>query len=444
MKKALVFVCLITVGLRCEMTSKFVLFPEYKEALDSVTKHAVTYMNGGAGSGKSTFIKYIRKIVPNTLVLAPTGIAALNVQGRTIHSFFKYPPSFLTEDDIVRPKSDVCQFLRTTDLIIIDEISMVSSNVMDAIDESLQMAMNNRLAFGGIPILIVGDLFQLSPIVGNNISKLYYELYDSEYFFDSNVIKNLVEKNDFKMITLKRIMRQNDDTFINVLNAIRKDEMSADAIDVINEHCKYQHTVPDEYVQITPYNDLSDATNNRKLNEIDSESKVYYGTVTGKFNQKNFPVDQTLKLKVGAQIMIRKNLSREIANGTIGKILELHDDHILVHVYTLNKTIKVERVTWDEFGLMKDRNGKYKNESVGSYTQFPVRLAWSMTIHNAQGTTIQNLYIDLGRGAFATGMLYVALSRATSLEYLVLSKPLDYEDVLVDHRVVDFYNKFGQ
>lgn len=425
------------------MSNKFVVFPEYKEAIRSITKYSVTYLNGGAGSGKSTFIKYIQKLVPNSLLLAPTGIAAVNIKGRTIHSFFKYPPSFLTESDIVRPKADVCQFLRHTNLIIIDEISMVSSNVLDAVDTSLQMAMNNSKPFGGIPILMVGDLFQLSPIVGNNVSRIYYEFYDSEYFFDSNVIKTLIENDDFNIVTLKKVMRQNDSTFVDALNAIRTDTNSGVAVNTINEHCQFQDVAPDEYVQITPYNDLSNATNNRKLNELDAKPKTYFGRIDGKFNIKNCPVDQTLTLKVGAQVMICKNISREIANGTVGKITELHDDHIMVYVYSTKENVKIERVTWDEFGLFKNADGKYQNASIGSFTQLPIKLAWSMTIHKSQSTTIEKLFIDFGKGAFATGMAYVALSRATSLDTLVLSKPLEYEDVMVDVRVVDFYKKFN-
>lgn len=430
------------------MSEEVVVFDEYRQAIQSITKNAVTFVSGEAGSGKSTFIHYIRKLVSNSLLLAPTGLAAVNIGGRTIHSFFKFPPSFLTENDIVRLKPDVCKFLRMTNLIIIDEISMVSSNVMDAIDSSLRLSMNQNVPFGGIPVLIVGDLCQLSPIVGNDrvVMEAYMELYDSEYFFDSHVMKEVIEKDDFEMIMLKKVMRQKDNRFVKVLSAIRRDYKSNIAIDILNKVCRYEHIAPENYVQITPYNEVSNATNNRKLAEIDSELKTYYGTVEGKFNPNNFPVDQTLKLKVGAQIMVCKNISPSIVNGSIGKITDLRNNYIIVDLFDGQKDIKIEYAKWDEYGLSKSFIGgesKYENGVVGSYRQLPIKLAWSMTIHKSQGATIQNLYIDMSKGAFATGMLYVALSRATTLDKLILSKPLEYEDVIVDDRVVSFYKKFG-
>lgn len=428
--------------------SEVVIFDEYRQAIKSITQNAVTFVSGEAGSGKSTFIKYIRDLVPNSLLLAPTGLAAVNIGGRTIHSFFKFPPSFLTESDIVRLKPDVCKFLRMTNLIIIDEISMVSSNLLDAVDSSLRLSMNQNVPFGGIPVLVVGDLCQLAPIVGNDrvVMDAYMEMYDSEYFFDSSVIHEVIEKDEFELIMLKKVMRQKDNRFVKVLSAIRRDYKSDIAIDILNKVCRYEHVAPDNYVQITPYNEISNATNNRKLAEIDSELKTYYGIVEGKFNKNNFPVDQALKLKVGAQIMVCKNLSLTIVNGSIGKITELHSNYIIVDLFDGQKNIKIDLAKWDEFGLSKSyHNGesKYENGVVGSYRQLPIKLAWSMTIHKSQGATIENLYIDMSKGAFATGMLYVALSRATTLDKLILSKPLEYEDVLVDDRVVDFYKKFG-
>lgn len=426
-----------------------VVFDEYKEAIQSILTNSVTFVSGEAGSGKSTFIHYIRNLVENSLLLAPTGLAAVNIGGRTIHSFFKFPPSFLTESDIMRLKADVCKYLRSTNLIIFDEISMVSSNLIDAVDSSLRLSMNVDAPFGGIPVLIVGDLCQLSPIVGNDrvVIEAYMELYDSEYFFDSNVMKEVIKKDDFNLIMLKKVMRQKDTRFVKVLSAIRRDHKSNIAIDILNKVCKFAHVVPDEYVQITPYNEVSNATNNRKLAAIDSELQTFYGMVEGKFNKNNFPVDQTLKLKVGAQIMVCKNLSPTIVNGSIGIVKEMFKSYIIVDLYDGQKDVKIETAKWDEFGLTKSYDGsgdgKYSNGIVGSYRQLPIKLAWSMTIHKSQGATIQNLYIDMSKGAFATGMLYVALSRATTIDKLILSKPLEYEDVMVDDRVVNFYKSFG-
>lgn len=429
--------------------SDVVVFDEYREAIRSITNNSVTFISGEAGSGKSTFIHYIRNIVKNSLLLAPTGLAAVNIGGRTIHSFFKFPPTFLIESDIVRLKADVCSYLRSTNLIIIDEISMVSSNLLDAVDSTLRLSMGVDAPFGGIPLLVVGDLCQLAPIVGNDrvVVEAYMELYDSEYFFDSNVMHEVIAKDDFKLIMLKKVMRQKDDRFVKILSAIRNDRKSNIAIDILNKVCNFETISPDEYVQITPYNEVSNNTNNRKLMAIESDLKVYYGSVEGKFNKNNFPVDQTLKLKVGAQIMVCKNLSPTIVNGSIGVVRSMESNYIIVDLFDGQHNIKIEFAKWDEYGLGKSYNaegqGQYSNGIVGSYRQLPIKLAWSMTIHKAQGATIQNLYIDMNKGAFATGMLYVALSRATQLDTLILSKPLNYEDVLIDDRVLSFYKKFG-
>lgn len=426
-----------------------VVFDEYQDAIKSITTNSVTFVSGSAGSGKSTFIHYICNLVKNTMLLAPTGLAAVNIGGRTIHSVFKFPPTFLTESDIRRMKSEMCNYLRSTNLIIIDEVSMVSSNLLDAVDSTLRLSMGVDAPFGGIPLLIVGDLCQLAPIVGNDrvVIEAYMELYDSEYFFDSNVMHEIIEKNDFKLIMLKKVMRQKDDAFVKILSAIRTDKKSNVAIDILNKVCRFEHVSPDEYVQITPYNEISNNTNNRKLMAIDSELKTYYGMVEGAFNKNNFPVDQTLKLKVGAQIMVCKNLSPTIVNGSIGVVKSMESNYIIVDLFDGQTNVKIEPAKWDEFGLTKsysnDGRGQYTNGITGTYKQLPIKLAWSMTIHKCQGATIENLYIDMSKGAFATGMLYVALSRATNLKTLVLSKPLQYEDVLVDDRVLEFYNKFG-
>ena len=421
--------------------SDFILLPEYKEAIASIQKNPVTFCTGPAGSGKSTFIKYIRSKVKNSILLAPTGIAAINIGGRTIHSVFKLPPKFITEEDIKFLKGEVRQYLKSTNLIIIDEVSMVSSNLLDALDSLLQKNMNNDLPFGGIHILLVGDLFQLPPIVSYETQDLFNSCYESPMFFDSYVIKSLIEQNKFKAVKLNRVLRQKDDTFITILNCIRTGHKADLAIELLNRKVKYLDSAPDGYVQITPYNEVSDRTNQQKLAEIDSPIKSYFGTVYKNFNPKNFPVAQDLSLKVGAQIMVTKNIDADIVNGTIGTVLKLDDNYIEI-LTDKEANVRLERTTWTEYGYTKDEKGNIKSDVVGTYTQFPVKLAWSMTIHKVQSASIKNLYVDMSKGAFAPGMLYVALSRATHLPSLYLSKPIRYEDVIVDQNVIDFYNSF--
>ena len=418
-----------------------IMLPEYKAAIESIQKNPVTFLSGPAGSGKSTFIKFIRSKVKNSLLLAPTGIAAININGRTIHSVFKLPPKFLTEEDIKFMKSEIRQFLKSTNLIIIDEVSMVSSNLLDALDSILQKNMNNDKPFGGIHILLVGDLFQLPPIVSYETRELFDACYPSPMFFDSYVINNLIEKNQFTAVKLNAVMRQKDDVFIKILNCIRTGRNAEKAVMLLNKRANYADKSPDGFVQITPYNEVSDRTNQEKLDEISNAPKTYFGIVSGKFNPRNFPVPQALTLKVGAQIMVTKNIDENIVNGTIGRILKLDEEHVTV-LTDSQIVIKLEKTTWTEYGYGQDEKGKITSEIVGIYTQFPVKLAWSMTIHKVQSATIKNLYVDMSKGAFAPGMLYVALSRATQLETLYLSKPISYEDVIIDQNVVNFYNGF--
>lgn len=417
----------------------FILLPEYKEAIDSLKAGNVTFCSGAGGTGKSTFIKYMRHKVKNTLLLAPTGIAAINIGGRTIHSVFKFPPAFLTPDDIKRTNKSIRQYLNGVDLLIFDEISMVSSNLLDGVDEFLRINLGQNRPFGGIPVLIVGDLFQLPPIVTDNTQPLFDEFYDSPWFYDSHCIKGIIADNKFKTIMLKTVLRQKDNVFIKILNNIRQGNNVEPSIDHLNSLVQYNNEAPDGYVQITPYNAISDVTNSRKLDAINSAPRSYFGNITGKFNPKNYPVPQVITLKVGAQVMISKNIDREVINGTIGKIIKLNGASVVVKINDTGKEIEINPVSWDEYGYTV-KDGQYTSGSVGTYTQIPIKLAWSMTIHKVQSATIKNLHIDMAQGAFAPGMLYVALSRAVSIEGLSLCKPIEYDDVIVDTKVINFYN----
>jgi hypothetical protein len=418
------------------MNDNFVILPEYKLAIESLKKNPVTVIFGNAGSGKSTFINYIKNKIRNTLLLAPTGIAALNIGGKTIHSVCKLPPYYINKSDIKRLPNVQRQFLCNLNLIIIDEISMVSSNLLDALDDFLRMNRGIFKPFGGVHILLVGDLFQLPPIVDN---KYDFKKYKSELFFDSMVIQSLIQKKELDVIKFDNVMRQKDEIFIKVLNNIRIGKNIENTINVLNKVTNKSKNIPQDYIQITPYNDISDITNKRKLDEINLPIKTYFGKVSGKFNTNNCIVPQTLSLKVGAQVMICKNNKKlGLVNGQIGKVLALNDESVKVDF----GNGKIENITselWEEFSL-PNKDGKTKVS--GSFVQIPLKLAWSITIHKSQSATIEKLYIDMDRGAFAPGMLYVALSRAKSLKGLILSKDILMEDVIVDQRCIDFFQSF--
>lgn len=417
----------------------FVLLPEYKEAIESLKKNPLTFVSGSAGTGKSTFIKYVRSKVKDSLLLAPTGIAALNIGGRTIHSVCKFPPTFITNSNVKRLQDVHRKFLLTLNLIIIDEISMVSSNLLDGIDEFLRKNRGISEPFGGVHLLVVGDLFQLPPIVDNKIRHLFDAKYKSEFFFDSIVMQDLIKKDKCCMINLNNVLRQKDEIFIKVLNNIRTGKNIEGTVKVLNKISLKSKEIPDGYIQITPYNDTSDVTNARKLESLSTPIKTYFGKVNGSFNTKNCIVPQTLSLKVGAQVMLCKNNSSlGLVNGQIGKVLKLNEKSVSID-FGNNIVHDIDDNIWEERSL-PDREGK--TSVTGSFVQIPLKLAWSITIHKVQSATIEKLYIDMDRGAFAPGMLYVALSRAVSLKGLILSKDIDERDVIVDPRCIEFYKTF--
>ena len=419
----------------------FKLLPEYKLAIDSIIKNPVTYLSGAAGSGKSTFIRYVQSRIKNSILLAPTGIAAINISGKTAHSFFKFPAKFIVEEDIRRLDRDTQLFLRSTALIIIDEVSMVSSNLLDAIDSSLQLNLGNNKPFGGIHILLVGDLFQLPPVIGNNVDKIYYDYYDSELFFDSYCIKDIIKDDKMGYIELNKVLRQNDTTFIDILNNIRCGRDVDNTIEHLNSLVNYNDDAPNGYVQITPYKDVSELTNIKRLRQIDSQVKTYFGNISGTFNIKNCPVKQTLELKVGAQIMVTKNLSTNVVNGSVGVIKSLHDEYVVVTIS--EEDVKIYPSKWDEYNYVR-KGDKYESTVTGSFTQIPVTLAWSLTIHKVQSATIKKLHINMDRGAFSPGMLYVALSRAVDIEGLSTSQPFYTDDVIIDPLIIDFYKTWSK
>lgn len=413
--------------------TNFVMLPEYKEVIASLKTNPLTFVSGSAGTGKSTLINYIRSKVDKCLLLAPTGIAALNIGGKTIHSVCKFPPHFIKESDIKSLSTVHRAYFTQINLLILDEISMASSNLIDSLNIFLQKNRGIFEPFGGVHVMFVGDLFQLPPIVNDDYSNSNY---DSEYFFDSHIVKYLIQQNKFKMVKLNKVLRQSDDMFVTILNNIRTGKNISNTVNVLNKLVKVSDEMPDGYIQITPYNDISDVTNKRKLESIDSQIKTYFGKVNN-FNLKNCTVPQVLSLKIGAQVMLSKNLpSKGLVNGQHGKVVNLNESSVVVK-FNNGDVHEIEESIWEEKSLP---NAEGKITTTGTFLQIPLKLSWSITIHKVQSTTIDKLYIDMDRGAFAPGMLYVALSRARSLNGLIVSKYIDETDIIVDQRCINFYN----
>ena len=418
-----------------------VILDEYLEVEELIKqKVPLIFVTGGGGTGKSTFIKHISsKHAGRVIKCAPTGIAALNISGKTIHSVCRLPPKLITPQDITVLSSKQAQVIFNSDIFIIDEISMVTSNMLDGVDLFLQRNMRSNKPFGGKTVIIVGDMFQLPPIVGENASEAFYRMYDTPYFFGADVMRKTKIKFDF--IELKQVRRQNDDTFIRLLNNVRTGINIKETIDELNQHCKVQADPNLGAVVLSPRNNEVERRNNTELKKIRNAKEVSYeGEITGKFKSDRLPSPFFLDLKVGAQVSITANLSETVVNGSVGEVVELNNDSVVVKLFSNNETIIVQKQVWEEFDYVYNESRKtIDSKPSGGYTQLPVKLAWASTIHKAQGTTLDNIHIDLGAGCFATGQLYVALSRCRSLEGITLSRPLTYDDVQVDHSIISFY-----
>jgi len=415
---------------------------EYKEVFEWIKAGAPTiFVTGKAGTGKTTFIRYLRKVYNgNIVVVAPTGVAALNAEGVTIHSFFRLPPRIIMENDI--------KFLRDRRLItklkllVIDEVSMVRGDIMDAIDRFLRINREIDEPFGGVQLLLIGDLFQLPPVL-NNPEKQAIRLkgYQSPYFFSAKSFKNsnMVSKE------LTKIYRQDDKEFINLLNRIRVGEDLDVVLPAFNQRVVNERIQAETRLTLACTNSIADRINEEEMKKLPGEASVFEGETWGKFvvEGKNLPSPINLALKPGAQVMFTKNDSvRRWVNGSVGTVIGFEDESIRVEVEDKykNKTYDVQKVTWDSFRYQYDElKQRIVPVRIGSYTQYPLMLAWGVTIHKGQGKTLEKVRIDLGSGAFDFGQVYVALSRCRSLEDIQLAKPIREQDVQSDPVIKRFY-----
>ena len=416
---------------------------EYRTALSYVrADDGHLFVTGRAGTGKSTLLRALRNAVDSEMVVvAPTGLAAVNVGGQTIHSFFGLPPRLLRLDDIRRSRNG--QVMRKLKFLVIDEVSMVRSDLMWAIDQSLRMNRGRpREPFGGVRLVLFGDLHQLPPVVQEaEVAGHLESEFGGPFFFS---VPALMEGAGTTRLELTHVFRQSDETLISVLNRIRDGEADEDDLAELNQRVSPIRTLSEgeKFVILTPTNAAAQRINTAYLDALPGRSYTYEAGITGDFTQGSQPTDSALILKPGAKIiLLRNDPDKRWVNGTIARISRLEEKKVFIEV--AGREHELEPASWEQrrYAFDKDQE-KIVGTVAGTFKQFPVRLAWALTIHKAQGLTLDNVYIDLGRGTFAHGQAYVALSRCRSMEGLALARKLEPRDILFDRSALGYRDLF--
>ena len=402
------------------------------------------FLTGKAGTGKTTFLRNIQKMVDKQFVtLAPTGVAAVIADGETIHSFFGFPTQVCGPGTVGHLNPTRTDNIIHTDTFIIDEVSMVRCDVIDAIDYTLRRCMHSTMPFGGKQMIFVGDMFQLPPIVNDVAERqMMSDIYGTNtfYFYKAKVFQRM----NLPKIEFRKVYRQNDENFLLLLEEIRENRLTEVELLALNEKVTSKPLDNDMVITLTSTNRRANEINSEHLNRIAAEEFTYEGKVSGKMKEGHLPVEKNLRLKMGAQVMFTRNDSlHRWVNGTIGKVSALSADRIEV---TLNNgsTYEVPLCSWDSISYQYDRQSrKLKKEVTGSFCQYPLKLAWAITIHKSQGMTFEKMRLDLDRGIFASGQLYVALSRVRSLNGLTLSKPVLMQYAWTDQEILDYTHDFN-
>lgn len=436
-----------------EDISKYFNTSQLKGAFDFVEHTGCNiFLTGKAGTGKTTFLHNFKKASSKSLiVVAPTGVAAINAGGVTIHSFFQLPfgphlpnigdnnnntPGFYQK--MSQQKKDI---IRNLELLIIDEISMVRADLLDAIDETLRRFKDRYLPFGGVQLLMIGDLHQLPPIVPQEEWQLLQDYYDTLFFYGSRSLK----QSSYSSIELTHIFRQKDDHFIQMLNQIRDNKLEPETLEKLNERYDPQFNPSDDegYITLTTHNKQAQKINRSRLKKLSSKAFVKESEIDGDFPEQAYPTNAKLKLKIGAQVMFLKNDSakkKRYYNGKIGKVIEISDEYITVKCPEDAQVIAVERSEWNNIQYSIDvETETIKENVIGTFTQFPLKLAWAITIHKSQGLTFEKAIID-ANAAFAHGQVYVALSRCKSFKGIVLISPISRSCIKHDSSVLQFMN----
>lgn len=415
--------------------------PKLRAAFDAVeSKRPIVFVTGGAGTGKSTFIRELRARFPTrqSIVLAPTGVAALNAGGQTIHSFCRLPLRVVLPEDARTAKDG--KVVAALDLLIVDEVSMVRADILDGIDAFLRLNRESRLPFGGVQVVLVGDLFQLPPVVTPRDAPMIAELYPSPHFFSAHCLRGL----KFFPVELDIVYRQRDAAFANLLANIRDGEDAAGALRQLNEHCVGRR-LRGQHLILVPTRQAAAEENEARLSALPGNPRTYMALREGSFASApddRLPAPAELTLKTGAQVMfIRNDPERRWVNGTLAAVTSLADDGVGVRLED-GTTLEVDPIEWQDIEYAFDDEKKAIVEEVaGTYTQFPLMPAWAVTIHKAQGLTLASVMVDLHRGAFAEGQVYVALSRCQTMDGLSLRRPVRPFEVRCSEAAREFYRK---
>lgn len=418
---------------------------ELKTAWEFVEKTGKSvFLTGKAGTGKTTFLKrVVEESRKRVVVVAPTGIAAINAGGVTIHSFFQLPlhpfiPGAKLESKFAFSK-EKRSIIKTMDVLVIDEISMVRSDLLDAVDSVLRRFRNRFKPFGGVQLLMIGDLQQLTPVITDEEFQLLAPYYPTPYFFGSRALSQI----DYVTIELKQVYRQQDEEFISILNSVRSGRPSPDVIKALNNRYdpRFTPSADEGYIRLTTHNHIANSYNEQQLGLIDEPVHCFDAVIDGNFPDYAYPTEARLELKAGAQVMFVKNdpsSERRYFNGKIGVVTDFYEEYILVQCPGEDEKIAVEPLEWENCRyVINEQTQEMETEVVGIFKQYPLRLAWAITIHKSQGLTFDRAIIDAA-ASFASGQVYVALSRCRTLEGMVLATPLRQDAVMTDLRVEDY------
>ena len=406
------------------------------------------FITGRAGTGKSTLLNYFRHVAKKKVaVLAPTGVAALNVKGQTIHSFFRFKPG-ITPDRVkkLRSSGDNKSIYHKLDIIVIDEVSMVRADLLDCVDRFLRLnGPESNKPFGGIQMAFIGDLYQLPPVVTGGEKEVFQSLYETPYFYGARVFESF----EMEFVELEKIYRQHDEGFITLLNGIRNNSVTEEGLELLNERYQPEFEPPpdDFYIYLTTTNRLAEEINGKRLAVLKGRLYTFTGSIQGDFAQGYLPTAVDIQVKVGAQIMMLNNdVEGRWVNGSIGKITGItqnrkDEDIIIVAELADGEQVEITPFTWEIFRFFVEA-GELQSEVIGRFTQFPLMLAWAVTIHKGQGKTFDRVIIDIGKGTFAHGQIYVALSRCTTLGGIILKRPALKKHIWTNYQVMDFLTKY--